>query len=172
MKNMKKMVALVWLIVMFMVACGGKSQTSPSPMSKDEKTSVNPTPSANSPKQGGEVIYLTTQDFINKVFDYRNNKQWKFKGTRPCVIDFYADWCRPCKMVAPIMQELAVEFAGKIDFYKVNTDKEQELAAVFGIQSIPSILFCPLHDQPVMAVGAYPKEEYVRMINQVFYSKK
>ncbi|MCX7696489.1 MAG: thioredoxin [Bacteroidales bacterium] len=167
-----KIVVLLWATIMFMVACGGKSQTYSSSQPSGERSESKSSNKTSTPKQGGEVIYLTTQDFIDKIFDYRTNKQWKFKGSRPCVIDFYADWCRPCKMVAPIMQELAVEYAGKIDFYKVNTDKERELAAVFGIQSIPSILFCPLNDKPVMAIGAYPKEEYVRMIEEVFYSKK
>jgi thioredoxin len=174
---MKRIFLFGWLIALLLVACNGKSQPSNNPQvsslsQQSSSTQGKETPASASSKTGGQVIYLTTQDFINKVFDYRNNKEWKFKGARPCVIDFYADWCRPCKMVSPIMEELAGEYNGKIDFYKVNTDKEQELAAAFNIQSIPSVLFCPKDGKPAMAVGAYPKEEYIRMINQVIYQQK
>ena len=87
--------------------------------------------------------HLTKETFLSKVFNYETNKEWKFEGEKPCVIDFYADWCGPCKMVAPVLEELAKDFDGKIDIYKVNTEEEQELASVFGIRSIPSILFVP-----------------------------
>lgn len=127
--------------------------------------------SENSNKPNGKVEYLTTEDFINKVFDYRNNKSWNYKGKSHCVIDFYADWCAPCKKVAPILDQLAQEYSKDIQFYKVNTDKEQELAQVFGIRSIPTIMICPLNGDPVMAVGAYPKEEYQKMISQVIYKQ-
>ncbi len=112
--------------------------------------------------------HLTKETFLQKVFDYQNNKEWKFQGELPCIIDFYADWCQPCKLVAPIMEELAQEYAGKINFYKVDTEAEQELAAVFGIRSIPSILFCPKDDKPQMAVGALPKESFKQAIADVF----
>ncbi len=112
--------------------------------------------------------HLTKETFLQKVFDYENNKEWKFQGDLPCIIDFYADWCQPCKLVAPIMEELAQEYAGKINFYKVDTESEQELAAVFGIRSIPSILFCPKDDKPQMAVGALPKESFKQAIADVF----
>jgi thioredoxin 1 len=127
--------------------------------------------SENSNKPTGKVEYLTTEDFINKVFDYRNNKSWSYKGKVHCVIDFYADWCGPCKRVAPIMDQLAQEYSKDIQFYKVNTDNEQELAQAFGIKSIPTILICPLNGDPVMSVGAYPKEEYQKMISQVIYKQ-
>ncbi len=112
--------------------------------------------------------HLTKETFLQKVFDYQNNKEWKFQGELPCIIDFYADWCQPCKLVAPIMEELAQEYAGKINFYKIDTEAEQELAAVFGIRSIPSILFCPKDDKPQMAVGALPKESFKQAIADVF----
>ncbi len=112
--------------------------------------------------------HLTKETFLQKVFDYQNNKEWKFQGELPCIIDFYADWCQPCKLVAPIMEELSQEYAGKINFYKVDTEAEQELAAVFGIRSIPSILFCPKDDKPQMAVGALPKESFKQAIADVF----
>ncbi len=111
--------------------------------------------------------HLSKKTFLEKVFNYEKNKDWKFEGELPCIIDFYADWCQPCKMVAPILEELSVEFEGKINIYKVNTEVEQELAAAFGIRSIPSMLFCPADGQPQMAVGALPKETLIQAINDV-----
>ena len=111
--------------------------------------------------------HLTKQTFLEKVFNYETNKDWKFEGKLPCIIDFYADWCQPCKIVAPILEELAEEFKGKIDIYKVNTEQEVELASAFGIRSIPSMLFCPAEGQPQMAVGALPKETLIQAINDV-----
>lgn len=111
---------------------------------------------------------LTKETFKEKVFDYENNKEWKFEGQKPCIIDFYADWCAPCKMVAPILEELSDEYAGKVDIYKIDTEKEQELAAMFGIRSIPSILFVPRDAQPQMAAGALPKQAFVKAIEDIF----
>jgi len=114
------------------------------------------------------TIQLTKADFLAKVMDFEKNPQtWVFKGDKPCIIDFYADWCGPCKMLSPIMEELSHEYAGKVDFYKVNTEQQQELAAAFGIQSIPSILFCPMGDKPQMAQGALPKETLKQAINEL-----
>lgn len=112
--------------------------------------------------------HLTKATFMEKVFDYENNTEWKFTGTKPCVIDFYADWCGPCRMVAPIMEELSKEYDGKVDIYKIDTEAEQELAGIFGIKSIPSVLFVPLAEQPRMAVGAMPKEGYQQAIQDIF----
>jgi len=114
---------------------------------------------------------LNKQAFLEKVFNYEANKDWKFEGELPCIIDFYADWCQPCKQVAPILEELSDEFAGKINIYKVNTEAEQELAGAFGIRSIPSMLFCPAEGQPQMAVGALPKESLIQAINDVLLKK-
>ena len=111
--------------------------------------------------------HLTKQTFLEKVFNYEQNKEWKFNGELPCIIDFYADWCQPCKMVAPILEELSEEYAGKINVYKIDTESEQELAAAFGIKSIPSLLFCPKDDKPQMAQGALPKPALVDAINNV-----
>ncbi len=110
--------------------------------------------------------HLTKQTFFEKVFDYEKNKEWKFEGTLPAVIDFWAPWCGPCRMVGPVIDELSTEYAGKVDFYKVNTDEEQELASAFGIQSIPSLLFIPKQGSPQMAMGALPKEELKKIIEQ------
>ncbi len=115
--------------------------------------------------------HLTKETFLEKVFDYTQNKEWKFAGELPCIIDFYADWCQPCKMVAPILEELSGEYAGKINIYKIDTEAEQELAAVFGIRSIPSMLFCPKNDKPQMAVGALPKDALKDAIEKVLLTE-
>ncbi len=111
--------------------------------------------------------HLTKESFKSKVFDYENSKDWKFEGSKPAVIDFYADWCGPCKMVAPILEELATEYDGKIDIYKVDTEAERELSTAFGIQSIPSILFVPMEGQPAMAKGALPKDTFKKAFSDV-----
>ncbi len=116
--------------------------------------------------------HLTKDTFLQKVFDYENNREWKFAGDRPCIIDFYADWCNPCKMVAPILEELAKEYDGKLDIYKVDTEKEIELASVFGIRSIPSLLFVPRQGQPQMAMGALPKDTFIKAFRDVLGVEK
>ncbi|KAB2871613.1 MAG: thioredoxin [Bacteroidales bacterium] len=113
------------------------------------------------------IEYLTLETFKTKVFDFENNKDWKFEGDKPAIIDFYADWCGPCKMVAPILEELSKEYDGKLNIYKVDTEAEQELASVFGIRSIPSLLFIPMNDQPQMAMGALPKESFKQAFKEV-----
>lgn len=113
------------------------------------------------------IEYLTKETFLTKVFDFEKNQEWKFQGDKPCIIDFYADWCGPCKMVAPILEELATEYDGKLNIYKVDTEAEQELASVFGIRSIPSILFVPGEGQPQMAAGALPKETFKKAFKDV-----
>ena len=109
--------------------------------------------------------HLTKETFLEKVFDFENKKEWEFQGELPAVLDFYADWCGPCKMVAPIVEELSEEYDGKVDFYKIDTEAQQELAAAFGIQSIPSLLFIPLDGKPQMAAGALPKETFKQVID-------
>lgn len=111
--------------------------------------------------------HLTKDTFRAKVFDFESNKDWKFSGELPCIIDFYADWCGPCKMVAPILEDLSREYAGKVNMYKVDTEQEQELASMFGIRSIPSILFVPRDGKPQMAMGALPKESFKDAIKSV-----
>ena len=110
---------------------------------------------------------LTKQTFLEKVFNYEKNKDWVYEGKLPSIIDFYADWCGPCKMIAPILGELSDEYAGKINIYKVDTEAEQELAAAFAIRSIPSMLFIPMNEPPQMANGALPKQELQKLIREV-----
>ncbi len=112
------------------------------------------------------TVQLTTQDFKEKVFNYETEKDWKYLGTLPAIIDFYADWCGPCKMVAPILEELAKEYEGKLIIYKVNTDHEEELSAVFGIQSIPTLLFIKSDGEPMMQPGALPKHVFKKVIEE------
>jgi thioredoxin len=109
---------------------------------------------------------LTKQDFIDKIFDYENNKEWNYKGELPAIIDFYADWCGPCKMIGPVLEKLSEEYKEKIVIYKVNTEKEQELSGAFGVQSIPTLVFIPKSGQPQMAAGALPREALVDAIER------
>lgn len=119
-----------------------------------------------------KTIELTKADFLKKVMDYETNpNEWKYLGDKPAIIDFYASWCGPCKMVAPILEELAEEYDGQIYIYKVNTEEEQELAGLFGIRSIPSILFIPMGEQPQMATGAIPKSSFKEAIDKVLLKK-
>jgi len=115
--------------------------------------------------------HLTKETFLEKVFNYEKNKEWTYEGDKPCLIDFYADWCQPCKMVAPILEELSKEYEGKVNIYKVDTEAQQELAGAFGIKSIPSMLFCPMEGQPQMAQGALPKDSLIKAIDEVLLKK-
>jgi thioredoxin 1 len=116
--------------------------------------------------------HLTSETFKNKVFNWELNKEWKYEGTVPCMIDFYADWCGPCKMVAPVLEELQKEYGDKLVIYKVNTEDQRELAGLFGIQSIPSLLFVPVSGQPQMAMGALPKSTFIQAISEVLKVEK
>jgi thioredoxin 1 len=111
--------------------------------------------------------HLTLESFKEKVFNFEENKDWKFEGAAPAIIDFYADWCSPCRMVAPILEELQASYGPKLNIYKVNTEEQRELAGMFGIQSIPSILFIPVEGQPQMAQGALPKASFISAIEDV-----
>ena len=112
-------------------------------------------------------VQLTTEAFKEKVFDFEKNQEWKYVGEVPCIIDFYADWCGPCKMIAPILEDLSKEFDGKLHIYKVDTEAEADLAGAFGVQSIPSLLFVPMEGQPQMAMGALPKAQLKNAIKDV-----
>lgn len=118
------------------------------------------------------TVQMTTQDFKDKVFNYETEADWKYLGSLPCIIDFYADWCGPCKMVAPVLEDLSNEYEGKIVVYKVNTDAEQELAGVFGIQSIPTFLFIGADGEPMMQPGALPKHVFRQVIEERMLAEK
>lgn len=114
------------------------------------------------------TINLTKGGFLRKVADYENNPDtWKFLGDKPAFIDFYAPWCGPCKMLAPVLEELAQEYAGKIDIYKVNVDEEEELSMVFGIRSVPTLIFIPMEGNPRRASGVMSKEQLKNAFNEM-----
>ncbi len=115
---------------------------------------------------------LTKEAFLEKVFNFEKNKEWEFAGEIPCIIDFYADWCGPCKSLAPVLEQLSEEYKGKINIYKVDTEAEQELSGAFAIRSIPSMLFCPVGEKPQMAQGALPKQDLERVIKEVLKVEK
>jgi len=116
--------------------------------------------------------HLTNETFKEKVFNFELNTEWKYEGKTPCMIDFYADWCGPCKMVAPVLEELQKEYGENIVIYKVDTEIERELASIFGVQSIPSLLFVPIEGQPQMAMGALPKSTFEKAIADVLNVQK
>jgi len=155
---MKTKLIITALAASFMfVACSNNSNNS----NNKQETYLNKT---NMTK----TIHLTKADFLTKVANYEKNPQtWEYLGDKPAIIDFYADWCGPCKMVAPILEQLAAEYEGQIYIYKVDTEAEQELAADFGIRSIPTLLFVPMNDAPQMAQGALPKDAFKQAINDV-----
>jgi len=117
------------------------------------------------------TIQLTTQDFKDNIFNYDEEKEWKYKGNLPAIIDFYADWCGPCKMVAPVLEELSETYKDKLVIYKLNTEKEEELSSAFGIQSIPTFLFIPVEGQPMMQTGALPKKTFQQVIEEKLLQK-
>jgi len=157
---MKKIIILTSTILFLFLSCGNHKKTENTQdlltQKKDKKMGT---------------VHLTSAEFRAKVFDYQSNTEWKYAGDKPCLVDFYADWCGPCRMVAPILEELANEYADSIYIYKVDTDAEQEVAAVFGIQSIPSLLFVPMNEQPQMMAGALPKADLKRAIDKVLLKK-
>jgi thioredoxin len=119
-----------------------------------------------------EVVTIDKAAFLKEIFDYEQSQEWKYKGDKPAIIDLYADWCGPCRMVAPIMQELAKEYAGKVAFYKVNVDKERELAALFNASSIPLFVFIPADETPQLFRGAADKATYKKVIDDFLLKKK
>ena len=112
------------------------------------------------------TISLTADGFKKNIFDYSKGEEWKYKGSLPAIVDFYAEWCGPCKAVAPILEELSDEYKDKVVIYKIDTDKEQELSSLFGIQSIPTLLFIPKDGKPMMQKGALPKNAFKQVIEE------
>ena len=123
------------------------------------------------PMTADDVTYLTTAEFKTRIFDYTTNKDWKYKGDKPCVIDFYTTWCGPCKRLAPIMEDLSQTYCDQVKFYKVDTERERELAGVFQIASIPQVLYIPVEGKPMILKGLYPKENIVEIIDEFLLNK-
>ena len=117
------------------------------------------------PVMAEDVVYITTEQFRDRIFDYQTEREWVYKGDKPCVIDFYTTWCGPCKRLAPIMEELSQQYCDQVVFYKADTERERELAYLFNISSIPQVLYIPLKGRPTLLKGLYPKEEIVRIID-------
>lgn len=126
---------------------------------------------ATLPTTAEDVTYLTAKEFRTRIFDYTANKEWQYKGDKPCVVDFYTTWCGPCKRLAPIMEELSQTYCDQVRFYKVDTERERELAAVFQISSIPQVLYIPVEGQPMLLKGLYPKENIVEIIDEFLLKK-
>ena len=118
------------------------------------------------PVTAEDVRYITTEQFRERIFDYTKEKDWSYKGEKPCVIDFYTTWCGPCKRLAPIMEEMSQQYCDRVVFYKADTERERELAYVFGISSIPQVLYIPAEGKPMLLKGLYPKEEIVKIIDE------
>ena len=119
-----------------------------------------------------DVVYITTDQFRDRIFDYKTNKDWNYKGETPCIIDFYTTWCGPCKRLAPIMEELSQTYCDQVKFYKADTERERELAYVFQISSIPQVLYIPMEGKPMLLKGLYPKEEIVKIIDEFLLKTK
>lgn len=151
-------------------ACSGKNNGTNAGKAKESRTTVVKEKVKGDKKM--KVTEMTKEMFKDKVMDYENNPQdWNFKGDKPAIIDFYATWCGPCKMTAPNVEKIAEEYDGKIDVYKVDVDQQEELAAMFGIQSIPAILFIPKNGTPAKSVGAMGYGQLKDAVNQVLFKE-
>lgn len=124
------------------------------------------------PAIADDVIYLTTEQFRERVFDYTKDRDWKYKGDKPCIIDFYTTWCGPCKRLAPIMEELSQQYCDQVVFYKADTERERELAYLFQISSIPQVLYIPMEGKPMILKGLYPKDNIISIIDEFLLGKK
>ena len=156
----------VWLIALFLcvVSCNASAST---------EGGNDAEPAKKEAPAKGEVIVLTKAEFLEKVFNYEKHpNEWVYEGSKPCIVDFYADWCGPCKQVAPILRDLAILYKKDIIVYKINVDQEKELAAAFGIQSIPTFLFIPKEGKPMMSMGALPREDFAKQIDEYLLKKK
>ena len=154
------------LSALILAACGGASEARSAQNENQQNEEQSKTTTVMKP------IHLTKAEFLKKVVDYEGNPtEWKYLGEKPAIIDFYASWCGPCKRVAPILDELAAEYGDKIDIYKIDTEQEQELAAAFGIRSIPTLLFVPMEGKPQMVQGAIGKADFEKIIQEVLLAK-
>ena len=158
---MKKSIFAAILLAFKLLAFAGENKENKTVYNEQQKTEK---------KMG--TIHLTKAEFLSKVANFEANPtEWKYLGDKPCIIDFYATWCGPCKTIAPIIEDLAKEYDGQIYVYKVDVDAEPEIAAAYGIQSIPTLFFCPMSGTPQMSQGAMQKEDFKKMITEVLVQK-
>ena len=150
-----KSIMSAFAIVLATTACagnGGENKKSNEPTKEDNKM---------------EVVSLNKAEFLKKVYDFEANpNDWKFEGKRPAIVDFYAKWCGPCKALHPVLEELSKEYSGKVDIYQIDVDQEKELAAAFGIRSIPTLLLIPMKEEPRITQGALPKDQLKKAIDE------
>ncbi len=160
-------VLLLGILLFPILACKGRTEE-PATINTDEVSSQSVVMVQKSEEELITTpIHITKTDFLEVIMNYEENpEEWVYEGELPCIVDFYADWCAPCRISNPILEELAVEYAGKINIYKVDVDKEQELASVFGIQSIPSFLFCPMEGNPSISQGIMQTPEETKVLFQ------
>ena len=162
----RKIILMLMLATITFISCGNSTDKEKQTEEEQKNSTIN------KKENKMKTINLSKSEFLTKVMNYEQNPQeWKYLGDKPCIIDFYADWCGPCKMVAPLLEELAKEYDGEIYVYKIDTEKEQELAQAFGIRSIPSLLFVPMNEQPQMVMGALPKSELKKAIDDILLKK-
>jgi thioredoxin len=162
------------ILSVFVLSCNGQSnkESTAQVVQTSEKTRINSLQTDASP------VHITKDQFLTLVMDYEKNPEvWQFQGEKPCLIDFYADWCAPCRITSPILEDLAKQYAGKINVYKIDIEKEQELAAVFGVQSIPTFLFCPLDGKPTISSGIAntpdaTRQMFIKQIEQLLLKNK
>lgn len=178
---MKKTAIIVAAVAFLTLSCNNGSATSLEQKDKGNSELVSNAVETSGDGQtngAGKPINLTKQDFLDKVMNYEKNQtEWVYEGDLPALIDFYADWCGPCRMAAPVLEELAKEYEGKIYIYKIDTEKEKELAGVFGIQSIPAFLFVPQDGKPTMSNGIaqtteQTKQMFKQMIDEILLGQK
>ncbi len=163
-KHMKKIVLLFIL--------GGLVLTSGTNKVIFSKSNTTKRITSSDEKSNNSIIYLDAASFKEKVFNYETNKEWNYNGKVPAILDFYADWCGPCKQLSPVLEEIQKEYKGKIQIYKIDTDKQKELAATFGIRSLPTIVFVPMEGEPQAAMGFRPKNDLETMITEILKVKK
>ncbi len=162
---MKKTILICMAVLTFFSCNASEKKDKAAAETENTKTEVEVNAKAT-------TIHLTKAEFLKRVANYETNpKEWKYLGDKPCIIDFYADWCGPCRKIAPILDELAAEYGGQIYIYKIDVDKEKELASVFGISSIPALFFIPLEGAPQVARGVMPKSDFERAINEILLPK-
>ena len=166
---MKKTALFMLLVSFVLVSCNANGQGEQ--VNKEETIKESNTNLKTKSKM--KTIHLTKEEFLTKVANFETSpNEWKYLGDKPAIIDFYAEWCGPCKSIAPVLEELAAEYEGEIYIYKIDTEAEQELASAFGIRSIPSLLFVPMDEAPQMAQGAMPKSAFKEAIESVLLKKK